>query len=88
MLTNRQNEILKIIVLEYIKLAKPVSSNLICDELKCSSATVRSEMAQLEDLGLLEKTHTSSGRIPSEAGYRYYVDNLMELKSMSAEDML
>ena len=87
-LTNRQSEILKIIVLEYIKLAKPVSSNLICDELNCSSATVRSEMAQLEELGLLEKTHTSSGRIPSEAGYRYYVDNLMELKSMSAEDML
>ena len=88
MLTKRQNEILKIIVLEYIKLAKPVSSNLICDELNCSSATVRSEMASLEELGLLEKTHTSSGRIPSEAGYRYYVDNLMELKKMSAEDML
>lgn len=45
-------------------------------------------MATLEDLGLLEKTHTSSGRIPSEKGYRYYVDNLMELKKMSAEDML
>ena len=88
MLTNRQNEMLKIIVLEYIKLAKPVSSNLICDRLNCSSATVRSEMAYLEELGLLEKTHTSSGRIPSEEGYRYYVDNLMELKSMSAEDML
>jgi len=88
MLTNRQNEILKIIVLEYIKLAKPVSSNLICDTLKCSSATVRSEMAILEDYGYLEKTHTSSGRIPSEEGYRYYVDNLMELKTMSAEDML
>ena len=88
MLTKRQNEILKIIVLEYIKLAKPVSSNLICDELNCSSATVRSEMASLEELGLLEKTHTSSGRVPSEAGYRYYVDNLMELKKMSAEDML
>lgn len=88
MLTNRQNEMLKIIVLEYIKLAKPVSSNLICDRLNCSSATVRSEMAYLEDLGLLEKTHTSSGRIPSESGYRYYVDNLMELKEMSAEDMV
>lgn len=88
MLTKRQNEILKIIVLEYIKLAKPVSSNLICDELNCSSATVRSEMASLEELGLLEKTHTSSGRVPSEAGYRYYVDNLMEFKKMSAEDML
>jgi len=88
MLTQRQNEILKIIVLEYIKLAKPVSSSLICDTLKCSSATVRSEMANLEEYGLLEKTHTSSGRIPSEKGYRYYVDNLMELKKMSAEDML
>ena len=88
MLTQRQNDILKIIVLEYIKLAKPVSSNLICDTLNCSSATVRSEMACLEEYGLLEKTHTSSGRIPSEEGYRYYVDNLMELKKMSAEDML
>lgn len=88
MLTARQNEILKIIVLEYIKLAKPVGSNFICDRLNCSSATVRSEMATLEDLGLLEKTHISSGRVPSEAGYRYYVDNLMELKEMSAEDML
>lgn len=88
MLTDRQNEILKLIVLEYIKLAKPVGSNLICDKLKCSSATVRSEMAALEELGLLEKTHTSSGRVPSEEGYRYYVDNLMKLKEISAEDML
>lgn len=88
MLTERQKEILKIIVLEYIKLAKPVSSNLICDTLNCSSATVRSEMATLEQYGLLEKTHTSSGRIPSEQGYRYYVDHLMELKKMSAEDMV
>lgn len=88
MLTNRQSEILKLIVLEYIKLAKPVGSKLICDKLNCSSATVRSEMAALEDLGLLEKTHTSSGRIPSEEGYRYYVDNLMKLKEISGEDML
>ena len=88
MLTERQKEILKVIVQEYIKLAKPVGSNLICDALNCSSATIRSEMANLEELGLLEKTHTSSGRIPSEQGYRYYVDNLMELKKMSAEDML
>lgn len=88
MLTKRQNEILKLIVLNYIKLAHPVGSNLICDVLKCSSATVRSEMAYLEEVGYLEKTHTSSGRIPSEEGYRYYVDNLMELKQMSAEDMV
>ena len=88
MLSNRQEKILKLIVEEYIKLAKPVSSNLICKTLKCSSATVRNEMAFLEEVSLLEKTHTSSGRIPSEKGYRYYVDHLMELKKMNAEDML
>lgn len=88
MLTARENQILKLIVEEYIKLAKPVSSNLICKRLKCSSATVRSEMKALEDIGLLEKTHTSSGRVPSEKGYRYYVDHLMEMKKMNAEDML
>ena len=75
MLKKRQNQILKLIVESYVKQAKPVSSNQICKILKCSSATVRSEMAFLEEEGLLEKTHTSSGRIPSEEGYRYYVDN-------------
>lgn len=88
MLSKRQENILKLIVEQYIKLAKPVSSNLICKTLKCSSATVRNEMASLEEEGLLEKTHTSSGRVPSEEGYRYYVDHLMELKKMNAEDML
>ena len=63
MLTKRQNDILKMIVIEYIKLAKPVPSKLICDELNCSSATIRNEMMALEELGLLEKTHTSSGRV-------------------------
>lgn len=88
MLTSRQKEILKLIVLEYIQSARPVGSNLIFEKLKCSSATIRSEMAVLENLGLLEKTHTSSGRVPSEEGYRYYVDNLMKLKEISADDMI
>ncbi len=88
MLSDRQKEILKLIVVEYVKNAKPVGSNLICDVLNCSSATVRSEMATLEEFGLLEKTHTSSGRIPSEEGYRYYVNNLMKPKEISGEDML
>ncbi len=87
-LTERQQKILKLIIEEYIKSAKPVSSNLLCEKLHCSSATVRAEMANLEDVGLLEKTHTSSGRVPSEAGYRFYVDHLMTLKKMNAEDML
>ena len=76
----RQNEILKIIVEEYIKTAKPVGSKSICDKLDCSSATVRNEMSYLEDIGYLEKTHISSGRVPSALGYRYYVDNLMKPK--------
>ena len=87
MLSTRQENILKLITTEYIKSARPVGSNLICDELKCSSATVRNEMAALEDLGLLEKTHTSSGRVPSEKGYRYYVDHLMKLKELNGEDL-
>jgi len=86
MLTRRQEEILKMIVMEYIKLAKPVGSKLLCDELNCSSATVRNEMQELEEMGLLEKTHTSSGRIPSEKGYRYYVDNIMKPKQLDNED--
>ena len=88
MLTDRQNQILKLIITEYIKSAIPVGSNLICKELKCSSATIRNEMASLEELGLLEKTHTSSGRVPSEQGYRYYVDHLMKPKELNGEDML
>lgn len=88
MLTERQNQMLKLIVERYIKDPTPVGSKVISKTLNCSSATIRNEMATLEDFGLLEKTHTSSGRIPSEKGYRYYVDNLMELKKMNAEDML
>ena len=88
MLTERQNKMLKLIVERYIKDPTPVGSKVISKALDCSSATISNEMSALEDLGLLEKTHTSSGRIPSEKGYRYYVDNLMELKKMNAEDML
>lgn len=88
MLSSRKSDILKIIVEEYIKVPKPVGSKSICDMLNVSSATVRSEMAELEDLGFLEKTHVSSGRVPSEKGYRYYVDNLMKPKEMTGEDML
>ena len=77
MLSKRQTEIFKLIVEEYIKTAKPIGSNQLCEILNCSSATIRNEMVVLEELGLLSKTHTSSGRIPNEKGYRYYVDNIM-----------
>ena len=88
MISERENQILRIIVEEYIKTAKPVSSSHICKNIKCSSATIRNEMVYLEDLGYLEKNHFASGRIPSEKGYKYYVDNLMQPKNMTGEDML
>lgn len=88
MLSERQEQLLKIIVEDYIKTARPVSSKSICDNLNCSSATIRSEMSSLEDLGLLEKTHISSGRIPSEKGYRYYVDHIMVPKELTGDEML
>lgn len=88
MLSERQRKLLKLIVEEYIKSAAPVGSSGLCEELNCSSATIRNEMAYLEDVGFLEKTHTSSGRVPSEEGYRYYVDNLMKPKEMTDEDVL
>ena len=88
MLSERQSKILKLIVERYIRDPIPVGSKVVSKQINCSSATVRNEMGELEKLGLLEKTHTSSGRVPSEAGYRYYVDHLMEIKKMNAEDML
>jgi len=88
LLSNRRSEILRIIVEEYIKTARPVGSDYVCKRLACSSATVRNEMMYLEEVGYLEKTHISSGRVPSESGYRYYVDNLMKPKDITGEDML
>lgn len=88
MITNRQKNILKFIVEEYVKTVKPVSSSVICEHLDCSSATIRNEMVVLEELGFLEKNHYASGRQPSEAGYKYYVENLMTPKDLTGEDML
>ncbi len=88
MISKRQISLLKIIVEEYIKTAHPVGSKAICKKLKCSSATIRNEMSILEELGYLEKTHTSSGRIPSDLGYRYYVDNIMVPKELNGDEML
>ena len=88
MISEREKEILKVIVEEYIKTAKPVSSSKICEIVNCSSATIRNEMVYLSDLGYLEKNHFASGRVPSEKGYKYYVENLMKPKDMTGEDML
>jgi heat-inducible transcriptional repressor len=87
MLDSRQTELLKLIIEDYAKTAKPVSSKALCDFFNCSSATIRNEMMNLEDIGLLEKTHISSGRVPSEKGYRYYVDNIMKPEQLSKNDI-
>ncbi|MDE6284420.1 MAG: heat-inducible transcriptional repressor HrcA [Bacilli bacterium] len=84
----RKNNLLKEIVEIYIKTVKPVGSKSLCDKFNCSSATIRNEMAILEELGYIEKNHISSGRIPSEAGYRYYVENLMQPEALTGKDML
>ncbi len=84
----RQKSLLKEIVECYIKEVRPIGSKHLCDKFQCSSATIRNEMAILEKLGYIEKNHISSGRIPSEAGYRYYVEYLMEPKELNGEDML
>lgn len=79
MLTDRQKLILKAIIEEYIETNEPVGSKVLTDKpfLNFSSATLRYDMQELEETGYLEKTHTSSGRIPSQQGFRYYVENLI-----------
>ncbi len=89
MLDDRKKKVLQAIVEEYINTAEPVSSNALTTNhgLDCSSATIRNEMADLEKAGYLDKTHTSSGRIPSEKGYRYYVDELLKDDDISLEEI-
>ncbi len=89
MLDERKKKILKEIVDEYIDTAEPVSSAVIVEkyENNISSATVRNDMAELEKQGFLEKTHTSSGRVPSAKGYRLYVDELLKYDNISLEEI-
>jgi heat-inducible transcriptional repressor len=77
MLTTRQEMVLKLIIEEYIKTAEPIGSRTLSKMLDFSPATIRNEMADLEDLGFIEKTHTSSGRVPSDKGYHYYIDTIL-----------
>ncbi|MEG0259312.1 MAG: heat-inducible transcriptional repressor HrcA [Lysinibacillus sp.] len=89
MLTNRQVQIFQVIVDDFITFAQPVGSRQISkkQEITFSPATIRNEMADLEELGFLEKTHTSSGRVPSEKGYRYYVDHLLKPQKITTDDI-
>lgn len=77
-MTDRQQQILKAIVEQYAEVASPVGSSLLSKVFDVSSATVRAEMAELERLGYIDQPHTSAGRIPTDKGYRYYVNGLVE----------
>lgn len=85
----RKKRILQAVVDEYVNTAEPVSSSALVEKygLNYSSATVRNELAELEKNGYLDKTHTSSGRVPSEKGYRFYVDELIKEDDISVEEM-
>ncbi|WP_264842080.1 heat-inducible transcriptional repressor HrcA [Caldinitratiruptor microaerophilus] len=84
----RKNRVLQAVIDDYVATAEPVGSRTIARKyrLGVSPATIRNEMADLEELGYLEQPHTSAGRVPSDRGYRYYVDCLMEVREVSAEE--
>ena len=88
-LSERKKQILKAIVEAHIAEGEPVGSKYIVEnrQLTCSSATIRNEMSELEEMGYLEKPHTSAGRVPSELGYRFYVDSLVQHYAMTANEI-
>ena len=77
-MTERQREILFAIIEEYAEMAAPIGSVTLAKLFDVSSATIRAEMARLEEMGLIAQPHTSAGRIPTDAGYRLYVNSLVE----------
>ena len=82
-MNSRKEQLLQLIIEEYVDSTEPVGSQFLIEssDLEWSAATVRNEMRELEDTGYLTHPHTSAGRIPTEAGYRYYVDHLMSASS-------
>lgn len=83
-MTERQEKILRAVVEEYAEVASPVGSQLLAKIFDVSSATIRSEMAELERLGFIKQPHTSAGRIPTDKGYRYYVNLAAEAEKPEA----
>ncbi len=82
-LSERKKRILTAVVENYIATAEPVGSKALAETIGCSSATIRNEMSELTGMGYLEQPHTSAGRVPSPAGYRLYVNELMERQKVT-----
>ena len=87
-LSERKLKILAAIVDAYVKTGEPVGSKSLACDLGVSSATIRNEMSELADMGLLEQPHTSAGRVPSQKGYRVYIDRIMNRKPISRKEQL
>jgi len=85
-LSQRKKKLLALVVERFIATGEPVGSKILCDTLAVSSATVRNEMAELSALGLLDQPHTSAGRMPTQKGLRYYLDNLVSAAELSNAD--
>ena len=87
-LNERKIRILEAIINDYIQTAEPIGSRTIAKkyDLGVSSATIRNEMSDLEDMGFIKQPHTSSGRVPSDKGYRLYVDNMMRHRALSSDE--
>ena len=84
-MTDRQNALLRAIVEQYAEVASPVGSSLLAKAFNVSSATIRAEMAELERLGFIHQPHTSAGRVPTDKGYRFYVNSLQEGEASISE---
>jgi len=87
-MTERQAKILAAIIEQYAEVAVPVGSVMLAKLFNVSSATIRAEMAKLEETGYIAQPHTSAGRIPTDKGYRFYVNSLSELQSLETEEPL
>lgn len=85
-MTERQTLILNAIVEQYAEVASPVGSSLLAKVFDVSSATIRAEMAELEKMGLIMQPHTSAGRIPTDKGYRFYVNHLSEQPAVGSPE--
>lgn len=83
----RQEEVLAIIVKHYVDTAEPVGSRFVSRKLGLSSATIRNVMADLEDMGFIVQPHTSAGRVPTDKGYRFFIDSLMRLRAIEGQVM-
>lgn len=84
----RENDVLEIIVNYYVGHASPVGSRFVSRKLGLSSATIRNVMKDLEEFGLISQPHTSAGRVPTDEGYRYYINSLMRLKKLTERQVL